>query len=141
MSNKTEKSGVEFVWTARRARLDPKNYGVNPDQTKDRRWVAIKRVSERKFKDGFSLVSPDKIASDPKLKEFIDTSGGAIRYDNMVLMERPREIAEQSKREKEARTRQRTQAAKDSFRNEVEKLSSKHGMDLHKFVEKMEGDD
>lgn len=115
----------------RRSAFDVKNHGIKPDPTKSYRWVDPKRIEERKFGDHYVPV---------KAPEGHRASDGTVRTKGgMVLMERPQTISDQRAKEKEARTRQRTQSAKKQYREDIEELSSRYGKNLHKHVTEDEG--
>ena len=105
-------------------------HGVKSDVTKDYRWVDPNRIEERKYNDGYTFVK-----GGPSEDGTYRTKG------NMVLMERSRDKADESAREKREKTQRLSQGAKQSFRNQIEKLSSKHGMDLHEKVREEEKED
>lgn len=98
--------------------------GITPDPTKAYRWVRPDRIDERKYNDGYSIVTGGSAAD------------GTIRTKgNMVLMERSKDKDMEVAKEKELKVRRMTSAVKAGFREEVERLSSKHGVNLHKYVE------
>lgn len=102
-----------------RSGLNPRVHEVTPDKTKDYRWVTKNRVSERKTMDGYTPVKGN-------------AEDGTVRFKEMVLMERSKELADESRKEKQMRTRMRTQSAKEQLGTQVERLSRKYGIDLHK---------
>jgi hypothetical protein len=126
--SKDGKDDIEFLGEVKRhSPFDPKNFGINSDPTKDRRWVDPKKIDERKYGAGYEFVKPP--ADQPQTADRrVRTKGG------MVLMERPMEKAVQSQKRKEAVTRSRTQSAKNMFRDRVEQMSSETGRNLHKIT-------
>lgn len=106
----------------RQSRLDPKRFGIKEDPTKERRWSRTDMIDHNKELRGYSLVKKD------------GQSGGEVKYKEMILMERPRKVADEEQREREIRARSQKQAAQDMLREDVEELSSKHGRNLHKYI-------
>jgi hypothetical protein len=105
----------------RRSVFDLRRHGVDEDPSKDFRWVKKDRIEERREMDGFTLTKGQ-------------TSDGHVSVKGMTLMERSQDRAEESRHEKEARTREQSLSTRESVGREVEKLSSKWGMNLHKAV-------
>ncbi|MHC4951151.1 MAG: hypothetical protein ACYTEU_09240 [Planctomycetota bacterium] len=128
-----KKINISDVSNLRPSAFDLKKFGINPDPAKDYRWSTPDRVEEHKHMHGYQL-------RQAKEGEKQDESGHARTKGNMVLMERPRSLAQQSQARKILRTEQRTRAVRDMTRTEVEKLSSKHGVDLHKVLNHLERD-
>lgn len=103
-----------------RSPFDIGRFGVTEDPDKDRRWVKPTRIEERKYNDGYERVL---------------VKGNEIRSKgNMILMERPKALADESRLRKELRTAEQNSATREDFKRRVEQLSSKWGMDLHKLV-------
>ncbi len=119
------KKKIELSEVRRRSPFDLKIQGIKEDKTKNRRWVKKDRIGERKEMDGYRVV-PGK------------SEDGTTKVKGMTLMERDRGLAEDSARNKELLTRQRTHSYKESLGQEVEKLSQKHDMDLHKVMKNYE---
>ena len=111
--------------TTRRSIFDLKRYGITPDATKDYRWVRKDRIDERKEMDGYGLTKGT-------------AEDGTTKAKGMVLMERSRDRADESRHLKEARIRQRTQSTKAIFGEEIEKLSKHYDTDLHKAAKDLE---
>ena len=109
-----------------RSRLDPRNFGITPKSDEDVRWVSDKRIEERKSQ-GYTFVKPAD--GQPTNAE------GNIKFPGVVLMTRPKQLAEESRKRKEAETRYKSQQVRESIHHDVERLSSQHGIDLHKYVE------
>lgn len=106
-------------------------FGIQADPTKDYRWVTEKRISERKFNDGYELVTNDTAG----------TSDKTIRTkDNMALMVRSRDKADESAKAKHYETIRRESASREDFDERIERLSRKHDMNLHKNITNEEGD-
>ena len=106
-----------------RSHFDLERFGVKDDPTKDRRWVAHERIEERKNNDGYTFVGGGK------------SSDGTVRTKGkMVLMERSRDRADESRIEKDLRTARQSSATKEDLGQRVEKLSEKYGINLHKYV-------
>ena len=106
-----------------KSHFDLDRFGVKDDPTKDRRWVKEERIEERKNNDGYTFVSGGK-SSDGRHR----TKG------KMVLMERSRDRADESRMEKDIRTARQSSATKEKFGQEIEKLSQKYGINLHKYA-------
>ena len=119
MSDETKYSGS----FKRKSPFDLKVHGVEARPDRDYRWVREDRVQERQNSDGYVKSSRKK---DDLNKEPINVKG-------MILMDRPKEMAEESRKYKEAETRARSQAVRHNLDEEVEKMSSKHGVNLHKY--------
>ena len=115
----------------RRSPFDFSRIGIKPDPNKDYRWVAPHRVDERKHSDGYSFTKP---------ADGTTSSDGHIKVKNMFLMERPREMADQRRKEKDDFNRFRSSAVRTDLDDRVEALSSKHGVNLHKYVKSEDGD-
>lgn len=128
MADKENNSQLDYVKDlSRRSPFDIKNHGLKPDPTKDYRWVSAKRIEERKFGDHYQFTKPSDVG--------FKTADGTVRTKGgMVLMERPKSLADERAKEKELRTRAKTQSAKNFLSNEIERLSSQHGRNLHKLV-------
>ena len=123
---------IESGRSARPSAFDLRRFGITPDKNTDYRWSDPSRVDEHKFNDGYSVYN----AKDGESK---DESGHVRTKGNMVLMERPKELADESRASKILRTEQQTRAVRSMRRDEIEALSSKHGIDLHKhFLDKYE---
>lgn len=105
----------------RRTPFDFEGQGVKRDPNKSYRWVTKNRVDERKSSDGYSFYKGQTNASD-----------GTFQARGMILMERPREMEEKSTKYKEYLTRAKSQATRSMLEEEAERLSSKHGRNLHK---------
>ena len=101
---------------------DIRQFGVKMDPNKDYRWSRRDSVDKNKYEKGFEPVKSDK------------HSDGLLHYREMVLMERPKELAVKEQKERETKARRHQAAARESLREGVEGLSSKHGRNLHKYV-------
>ena len=102
--------------------MSMKAVGVKEDQTKERRWVSRKRIDERKNVNGYAFVTKDD--SDRPDKQ--------VWSKGMALMERSRQVADESAMRKQIRTIQQNSATKEDFNERIEKLSRHHGKNLHK---------
>lgn len=118
--SKDKPSGIEFVYAQRISPFDTRALGVKPDPTKERRFVSQKMAERRVHANGYKPVTKD----DGKTE---------IRAEGMILMERPRELAEKSAKYKEQLTKARSQAVRSQLDEEAERLSEKHGRNLHKY--------
>lgn len=116
----------------RRTPFDFEVNGIKKDPTKAYRWVTKNRIEERKNTDGYQPV---------KALPGHNTSDGYFHAKGMTLMERPKELEERSTKYKEHLTRTRSQATRSMLDNEAERLSSKHGRNLHKHFSAEDGDD
>lgn len=106
-------------------------FGIEQDKTKDYRWVDPKRIEERKYNDGYELVTTEAAPTSDKT---IRTKG------NMVLMARSKDRAVESEKAKELRTARQNSATREDFERQVEALSRKYDMDLHRHIKKESGD-
>lgn len=126
MKKQLSSSGVEIIRAERRTPFNLKNTGVKLDPSKGYRWVDPKRIEERKNADGFVF---------SKKADGSASSDGTIRAKDMVLMERSRERDLESAKEKELRTMSKTRSVRqDHLSSQLEELSSRHGINLHKLV-------
>jgi len=123
---------IEIGYQKRRSAFDPSSFGVKENPIKDRRWSAPDRVDEHKWNDGYEVYQA-------KGGETKDASGHVVTKGRMVLMERSKDKARESRAEKVIRTEQKTRQVKELRREDIEKLSRKHGIDLHRhFLDKLE---
>ena len=130
-NSKTEPT-IEVGYQRRPSAFDLKKFGIKVDPSKDYRWAAPNRVDEHKYLHGYSIHK----ATDGEVH---DENGHTRTKGDMVLMERNKDLARASQAEKILRTEQQTRSVREMRREEVEKLSRKHGIDLHRnFMDKLE---
>jgi hypothetical protein len=123
---------IEAGYTKRPSAFDLKRFGITPDPNKAYRWSTPERVNEHKFTDGYQLYQA-------KGDETHDESGNVRTKGNMVLMERPMETEKQSQARKIVRTAHQKASVRENRREDFERLSSIHGIDLHKhFLDHLE---
>lgn len=119
-----DKETIEILRSYNRSPFDPETHGIKKDPTRDYRWVDPKRVSERKNMDAFEFTKGG--GDEKRADRQVRGKGG------MILMDRPREFAEQRAREKHLRTLEQMSTSKRDFEDRVEALSRKYDVDLHK---------
>lgn len=126
------RSGIEVGQNLSRSRspFSIEKFGVKRDPNKDYRWVEKSRIEERKYNDGYTFT-----------KNGAAEDGTHRTKGNMVLMERSRALADESRRIKDQKTREMTQGAKSDFRNRIENLSRSHDIDLHKNINHLDHED
>lgn len=123
---------IEYVSSKRPSAFDLKRFGIKPRPDKDYRWAAPNRVDEHKNLNKYSVYKA-------KEGETQNESGHVITKGGMVLMERHIDDAKESQARKIIRTQAQTKNVREMRRAEFERLSSKHGVDLHKhFLDKIE---
>ena len=126
------RSGIEVGERLSRSRspFSIGKFGVKQDPNKDYRWVDKNRIEERKYNDGYEFTK-DGSAED----------GTHRTKGNMVLMERSKALADESRKKKDNKTREMTQGAKSDFRNRIENLSRSHDIDLNKNINHLDHED
>lgn len=128
---KSKGPSIEMGYQKRPSAFDLQRFGIKPDDNKDYRWAAPDRVDEHKYLNGYS-VHMAKSGEKGNEANAIETKG------KMILMERSKDIAEESKARKVLRTEAQTRSARQIDRNYIERISSKYGVDVHKIVENLE---
>jgi hypothetical protein len=130
--NSRNEPSIEIGQQRRPSAFDLKRFNIKIDPSKDYRWADPKRVDEHKYLNGYEIHKA-------KDGEVHDESGHTRTKGNMVLMERNKDLARESTARKILRTEQQTRNVREMRREEIEKLSSKHGVDLHRhFMDKLE---
>jgi len=131
-AKEAEQARVEVGYSKRPSAFDLGRFGIKKDPSKDYRWADPNRVDEHKNLHGYKI----RQAREGETK---DESGHTRTKGRMVLMERDINLARESKARKALRTEAQIRNVKDLRREDVERLSRKHGIDLHKhFLNKLE---
>ena len=116
------------VLTARDPRLLPDDVKESI-KNKDIRWADKRLIDEHKALNGYSIVKEKDGAHDRE-----------VQREGMILMARSKEFAHEREKQRAQRHRDQTSQTKNQFRNEVENLSRKHGMNLHKLADEQDVD-
>lgn len=125
-------SNLEVGYQRRPSAFDLKRFGIKEDPNKEYRWSTPERVNEHKHLHRYE-VHQAKDGEHGNESNAIETKG------KMILLERDRSVADASRRDKILRTESQTRSVREMRREDFEKLSSKHGVDLHKhFMNKFE---
>lgn len=131
-----EKSDIEILSRRRKSAFDVENLGIPKDPGKEYRFCDPRKVDEHKHSNGFSFTKKEGVESGPG----VSTSDGHVRVKGLVLMDRSKDLAIQSRKEKDAYNRAREKGVRAQMEERVERLSSKYGVNLHKYVTREDGD-
>ena len=121
-----KKVRIEYGDNPYRSAFDPRNLPKEvaakfKDKGTDLRWADPRKVDEHKNSNGYKTVAGA-------------SSDGTTKVKGMILMERDRTLADESRKRKEYRTRQQAQATREMLRNEAERLSRQTGQDVHRLI-------